>query len=344
MSLRGLHNPRAAAELIGDFKRRFSTKVCMAPQPDHEGRIVSAHTMSLEAVLRKISKDGHVYAQDFGAKLSEDAPPIAISRQGLRSVSVFNGFCAKHDAYLFSCLENEPFRFNRMQLFMLAYRAAARECYLKRKMCESLPTLEQIKSMHGISEEISYTEEVLIHQAASLQGAEELEQLKSKLDEMLVSSSWDRMVTHAILFEKAPCLTSCFVFQPFHDLNGKQLQDYTNLEAEMSHLAVSVIPTDQGAAAIFSWLDTANNAPRLFFESVVSSTNRTSAVIHAVLDNSENFAFSPEWYELLPDATKVYLLSRVGLFEASIEYHYRPRPEGAAPALSDWGNSLVAPF
>lgn len=344
MPLSDLHNPRAAAELITDFKRRFSTKICMAPHADHEGRIVSAHTMSLEAVLRKISKDGHVYAQDFGAKLSEDAPPIAIARQELRSVSVFNGFCAKHDASLFSCLENEPFRFNRMQLFMLAYRAAARECYLKRKMCESLPTLEQIISMHGITEEIAYTEEVLIHQAASLRGAEELEQLKSKLDEMLVSASWDRMVTHAIIFEKPPCLTSCFVFQPFHDFNGKQLQDYENLEAEMSHLAVSVIPTDQGAAVVFSWLDTANNAPRLFFESVVASTKRTSAVIHTVLDNSENFAFSPEWYEPLPDTTKDYLLSRAGLFEASIEYHYRPRPEDAAPDLADWGSSLVVTF
>jgi hypothetical protein len=259
-------------------------------------------------------------------------------------VSVFNGFCAKHDASLFSCLENETFQFNRMQLFMLAYRAASRECYLKRKMCESLPTLEEIKSIHGISKKIAYTEEILIHQAASLRGAEEVEQLKSKLDEMLISSNWNRMVTYAILFEKSPCMVSCFVFQPCHDLNGKQLQDYENLEAEMSYLAVSVIPTDQGAAAIFSWLDTANSAPRLFFESVAASHNRTSAVIHTILDNSENFAFSPEWYEPLSDTIKSYLSRRADILEASIEYHYRPRPEDTAPTLADWGSSSLVPF
>jgi hypothetical protein len=344
MSLSSLHNPTAAAELIADFKRRFSTKICMAPYSDHEGKIVSAHTMSLEAVLRKISTDGHVYAQTFGTRFSEDSPPISISRQGLRSVSVFNGFCAKHDVSLFSCLENETFLFNRQQLFMLAYRAATRECYLKRKQCESLPSLEQIKSIHGITENIAYTEEVFIHQAASLRGAEELEQLKSKLDEILVSKSWDRMETHAIMFEKPPCLTSCFVFQPFYDLNGKQLQEYENLEAEMSHLAISVIPTDQGTAAIFSWLDTANNAPRRFFDSVVESTKRTSAVIHTVLDNSENFALSPEWYEHLPDKTKDYLLSRSMSFASSIEYNYLSRPEYVAPLLADWGSSLVVSF
>ncbi|WP_349278796.1 hypothetical protein [Polaromonas hydrogenivorans] len=285
-----------------------------------------------------------MYAPNFGAKFSADAPPIEIKRQGLRDVSVFNGFCAKHDAALFSCLENEPFKFDRRQLFRLAYRAAARECYLKRKQCESLPTLEQMKAIHGITEEISYTDEILIHQAASLRGAEECEQLKAKLDKLLVSSSWDRMVTYAILFEKAPCLTACFVFQPFHDLDGRQLQDYENLDAEMSQLAITVMPVDQGAVAIFSWLDTANSAPRRFFESVASSSNRTSAVIHAVLDNSENFALSPDWYEALPDTTKNYLLSRMCLLEASIEYHYRQRPEVTASFLADWGVSQVAQF
>lgn len=136
MSLGNLHNPKAAADLIADFRRRFSTKVCMAPFADHAGGTVSAHTMSLEAVLRKISKDGHVYAPNFLGRFSPDEHPIQIRRLGLRDVSVFNGFCAKHDAAMFSCLKNEPFCFSRRQLFMIAYRAAARECYLKRKQCE----------------------------------------------------------------------------------------------------------------------------------------------------------------------------------------------------------------
>lgn len=330
--------------MIGDFRRRFSSKVCMAPLSDHDGRIVSAHTMSLEAVLRKISKEGHVYAPNFGTNFSADSPPIEIKRQGLRDVSVFNGFCAKHDAALFSCLENEVFTFSRRQLFTLAYRAAARECYLKRKQCESLPTLEQIKSLHNISEEIDYTQEILIHQAASLRGAEECELLKEKLDKFFVASSWDRMVSHAIIFEKPPCLTACFVFQPFHDLDGRELQDYQDLNAEMSQLAISVIPLNQGAAAIFSWLDAANSAPRRFFESVSQSLNITSAVIHAVLDNSENFALSPDWYEALSTPIKDYLKSRIFLLEASIEYHYRKRPELTAPPLADWGPAQIVAF
>ena len=344
MSLGGLHNPKAAADLIADYRRRFSTKTCMAPHADHAGNVVAAHTMSLEAVLRKISKDGHVYAHDFMGRLSPDEHPIHIKRLGLRDVSVFNGFCAKHDAALFSCLENEDFRFSRQQLFMLAYRAAARECYLKRKQCESLPSLDQIGAIHGIVGQIQYTDEILIHQAASIRGAEECEALKAKLDGYLITENWDRLVTHAILFPKQPSIAACFVFQPFHDINGHQLQDYENLEADMSQLAVSLLPLAQGGAAIFSWLDSANNAPRRFFESVLQTSDLTASVIHAVIDNSENFALSPTWYESLPETTQEYLFSRIGILEASITYSVKSRPEKSAPQLDDWGPGSVAQF
>jgi len=344
MSLSNLHNPKAAAKLIDDFRRRFSTKVCMAPFSDHDGSIVAAHTMSVKAVLSKIGKDGHVYAPKFSGRFSPDEYPIQIKRIGLREVSVFNGFCAKHDVSLFSCIENEPFYFARKQLFMLAYRSVARECYLKRKQHESLPSLDQFKEVHGITEPIAYKNEVFIQQAATLRGAEECEALKAKYDKYLVDESWDRLVTHAILFPKTPSLTACFVFQPFHDMEGNQLQDYENLEAEMSQLSITVMPLEQGGAVVFSWLDLSNSAPRCFFESVINTTNITSSVIHVVLDNCENFALSPRWYEALPQVTKDYLFSRVAIIEASITYLRNSRPELSAPYLGDWGAGNIAEF
>lgn len=344
MSLGDLHNPKAAADLIASFRKRFSTKVCMAPQKDHAGGIVSAHTLSSQAVLRKISVDGHVYAPNHSGRFSPNAHPIEIKRSGLRDVSVFNGFCAKHDAELFSCIENESFRFSREQCFLLAYRAAARECYLKRKQCESFPALEEVQAIHGIKEKLSYNEYALVFQAASLRGAEEAEGFKAKLDRYLVQNAWDRLVTHAVLFPQTPNTVASFAFQPFHDMNGTQLQDYEDLGAEMSQLVINLLPLDQGGAAIFSWLDSANSAPRKFFESVIGGKNLTSSVIHAVLDNSDNFAFAPAWYEALSEQTKTYLFSRIMLLEASITYSDRSRPDSSAPFLDDWGIANVVQF
>ena len=344
MSLSDVHNPKAAAELIERFRKRFSTKVCMAPLTDHEPPIVSAHTLSVEAMLRKIAEDGHVYALRQPKRIAKDTFPIEVQRKGVRDVSVFNGFCTKHDRELFSCLENEPFRFTRQQLFMLAYRASARECYLKRKQAESLPTAEDFAAIHGIEEKLQLGEAALIFQAASLRGAEEAETLKATLDGFLVQSAWDRVVTHAVLFPKTPSVLATAAFQPFFDMDGHQLQEFDNLEAEMSQIFLSLIPVDTGGAAVFSWLDTANSAPRRFYESVLRGRDKTSAVLHAVLDNTENVALAPAWYESLTQAQRDYVFSRMILFESSITYSEGQRPDDAAPALDNWREANVAPF
>lgn len=344
MSLSDLHNPKAAADLIAKFRKRFSTKVCMAPQTDHEMPIVSAHTLSVGAMLRKIAVDGHVYALSSYGGVPNDSLPFEIQRRGLRDVSVFNGFCSKHDRELFSCLENEPFRFLPKQIFMLSYRAAARESYLKRKQAESLPTPEEYASMHGIDEPLGFSDEAISFIEASIRGAEDIESLKAKLDQYLITGDFNRLVTKAILFPNKPSVLASAVFQPFFDMDGNQLQDYENLHAEMSQIFISLIPIETGSAAIFSWLDTSNSAPRQFFESVLRGSNRTSSLLHAVLDNTENVAFSPLWYEALSDAQKEYVFSRIMTFESTLNYSGEVRPDDAAPYLDDWGAETVASF
>ena len=344
MSLSAVANPKAAAELIQEFRKRYTTKVCMAPGTDHDRTIVSAHTLSVESMLRKISVDGHVYAVGRAKKIAKDTFPIEIQRMGLRDVSVFNGFCAKHDRNLFECLETMPFRFTAEQLFKLAYRTASKESYLKRKQVESFPSPEQYAAIHGIEDKLRPSDMALLYQASVLRGAEEIENLKRVLDGFLLSSQWSRLVTRAIIFPQVPSVLGTTTFQPYVDLDGRQLQDFENLEADMSHIFMSVIPVDTGGAAILSWLDTANSAPRLFFESITRGKSLTSAVIHALLDNAENVAFSHSWYEQLSKGLKDYLFSRVVKFDGGTDQLNAPRPDDAAPYLGDWGHPTVTNF
>lgn len=344
MSLSDLPNPKAAAELIEKFRKRFSSKVCMAPHPDHEGSIISAHTLSVEAMLRKIAVDGHVYVAAQAKRFARDTFPIEMQKKGLRDVTVFNGFCQKHDRELFACLELEPFRFQRQQSFMLAYRAVARECYLKRKQYESLPSPDDYAAIHRIDAQLQFSEAALVFQAASLAGAEDAEDLKSSFDKHLLAKGWDRVVTRAILFPTTPTTLAAASFQPFIDMNGKQLQDFEDLEADMSQICMSVIPTETGGAAIFSWLDSSNAAPQRFFDSVVNAADLTSSVLHAIFDNTENFAVSPSWYETLKDDEKKYIFSRILLFAQNTTYADSPRPDRNAPKLADWGAAVVAAF
>jgi len=345
MSLSEIHNPKAAAEYLEKLRKQFSSKVCMAPQEDHEGPIISAHTLSVEAMLRKISIDSHVYSLVQAKRIARDTFPIEIKRRGLRDVSVFNGFCKKHDAELFACLETEPFYFTRKQIFMLAYRNVARECYLKRKQAElSIPSPEDYGTIHGIEGELALSEQAILFQAASLRGAEEVEALKATMDRHLISESWNRLVTRAILFPQTPSVLATAAFQPFVDMNGEKLQDFENLEAEMSQICISIIPVVTGGAAIFSWLDTSNSAPNQYFQSVSNSSDLTGAIIHTVFDNIENFALNPQWYENLTTKNKEYIFSRIMTTEQNTKFLANPRPEYAAPVLDNWGEGKVVNF
>ncbi len=344
MSFSEVQNPRALADLVDRFRKRFSEKKCMSPLSDHEGGIVSAHTLSLEAMLRKIAIDSHVYVVGQTRRFASDTFPYEIQRRGLRDVSVFNGFCQKHDRELFACLETEPYRFSRQQNFMLAYRAVARECYLKRKQLESLPSPHEYASMHGIKHELQFTSEAIDFQTACLKGAEDVETLKNRFDKLLLDKSWDRLITRVILFPNTPTVIATAAFQPFFDMNGLQLQDFENLEVEMSQICFSVIPTELGGAAIFSWLDSSNSAPEKFFSSVSEVPDLTSSVIHAIFDNTENFAINPSWYEELSNEDKQYIFSRIILFEQSISYAENCRPDQSARPLADWGQGIISSF
>lgn len=344
MSLSDLSNPKATAALIEKLRRRFSAKVCMAPHSDHDGPVISAHTLSVEAMLRKVAVDSHVYVSVKAKRIARDTFPIEIQRKGLRDVTVFNGFCQKHDRELFACLELEPFRFQRQQCFMLGYRAVARECYLKRKQYESLPSPDDYAAIHGVEEKLQYSDDALLFQAAMLSGAEDAEELKATFDKHLLAQAWDRVVTRAILFPTTPTVLAAAAFQPFVDMDGNQLQDFENLEAEMSQICMSVIPTETGGAAVFSWLDSSNSAPQRFFDSVANVPDLSASVLHAIFDNTENFAINPGWYDTLRADEKSYLFSRIMLFTQNTSYASGARPDQKGPKLANWGAGVVAAF
>lgn len=295
-------------------------------------------------MLRRVAVDSHVYVAAQAKRIARDTFPIEVQRRGLRDVTVFNGFCQKHDRDLFACLELEPFRFQRRQSFMLAYRAVARECYLKRKQYESLPSPDDYAAIHGIDEKLEFSDAAIVFQAASLSGAEDAEELKASFDKHLLNQAWDRVVTRAVLFPTTPTVLAAAAFQPFIDMNGQQLQDFEDLDADMSQICMSVIPTETGGAAIFSWLDSSNSAPQRFFESVVAAPDLTSSVLHAVFDNTENFAINPTWYEGLSEEEKQYVFSRIMLFAQNVSYAAGARPDQTAPKLASWGAAVVAEF
>jgi len=332
---------QAVGQLIADFNKRYQTKVCLAPHAQHDGPIVSAHTLSVEAALRPISREGRVYAVRQQLSSDKEKFPISLELRGLRDVSVFNGFCRGHDRDLFACLETTPLVFSAEQVFMLAYRAVARESYYKRKQLESFPSPERYAAVHGLTEPVQFSKEAENYVAQMLAGAEDIERLTGRFDGLLLAKNWNRLVTRVLVFPEKPSLSVSFAFQPSVTLNGERLQVLTDTSSVLSHLMVSVLPVHGGGAAVFSWLDTANSAPERFYRSIAQADDVTSAVIHMALDISENVAISPDWYDGLPPDSKWYIAMRLLNMLQDEAYEAEGNPLMMAPPLGAWGTPRV---
>lgn len=296
-----LHDPAAAAELIKQFKRRYSAKVCLAPDKNCEGSIVSAHTLSASLMLRPLARDGKVYALKAQLPPPPGQNPMELALRGIRETSVFNGFCSKHDKSLFSPIEDSEFICSKEQLFVLAYRCVAKEAYLKRKQAESLPSPEEIKRIHGLADKLQFSDLALVYQAASLRGAEEVERLKSRLDLYLLSGDYGRIETTVLQFASPPPVAASFVYAPDFDFEGKYLQNFEGLSSDLSHLMVTLFPANGGGFLLLSHEDTANDAPRRIIASLRAQADVPSSAVWLVACQTENFAISPDWFESLSE-------------------------------------------
>lgn len=343
MKFGDVHNPKAAADSIKAFRARFSASVCLAPERNCQGKIIAAHTLSAQAMLRPIARDGHVYTVDFDLFHSGAGNPSRMVLKGIKDTSVFNGFCAHHDKQLFAPIEDQPFICSPEQLFTHAYRAVAKESYLKRKQAESLPSPEVVKDIHGIpaSEPLVFSEVAKLHITASLRGAEDIERIKAKMDAIWIAKEWRRLVTVVVPFSRPPTIVCSFPYSPDFDFSGNCLQSFEDFETDMDHLIVTVAPSNSGGYVFFSALDTSWKTAKKVVDSWLAQTDRSSRLVQLILTYCENFAISPDWYESLSEIKRAALLSvfsqNADLFNRGASY-LTCEPV----AVDDWG--FQSPF
>lgn len=102
--------PVSEAEIYQASNKFYSSKSCSVPDAmKHEcnKKIIKAHSVSKGSSLKAISVDGHVLTTlNLNAGSYKNFKPVLI---GINKASTFTGFCEKHDAKLFSPIENSEF-------------------------------------------------------------------------------------------------------------------------------------------------------------------------------------------------------------------------------------------
>ena len=112
------------------------------------------------------------------------------------------------------------------------------------------------------------------------------------------------------------------MFSPEFDFHGNRLQDLLKLTFSKKRadvVAVSLLATENGGIAFFSWQGRSKYSHK-FIQSLNSLPNDelVHALIRLVFVHFENFFISPDWWEGLPDdiRKKCMSLYNIGINEA----------------------------
>lgn len=302
-----------AAEQLKLFKRPR----CLHPSAPAEckGGIVRAHTVRRRGDLTTIARDGHVYHGNADLKvLRQTGGRIQAQLIGIKKASTFLGFCGFHDVHTFAPLETEPFAATERQCFLLAYRALAREHYMKAAHIDSIPLYREFDPGLSSPQQALIQGAVQAMLAASKESLSNLIYHKRLYDADLLASAYSAMRFLVLHLDRAPSIVAGGMTQPKYDFEGRLLQDMGVLGVDRWDLiSFSLIATEAGGAGVFSWRENSDSCCQALIDSFlqIPYDRQADALLRFIFENFENAYISPDWWERLPSAIRFSLEERM---------------------------------
>ena len=312
---RAQDKPVQEYEIKNELRKIFGKKYCLHPDasPDTcEGMIVKAHTIQRKGGLNRIARNGHVYTFLLGRAVANDSSAGAQPELvGINEASTFTGFCRLHDNKTFEPIEKYSFKSSQHHAFLLGYRAICKEFFEYETAPEMISPFRNLDKGRSISEQMEIKETLDAWKASFESGLKEIRQYKIVYDRALQRSDFSEVQYYVVRFD---CITDFLcsgATYPEYDFQGTLLQDLHTFGTLPDHISFSLIPTDSGGAAVFSWLGENRTSEKLVQSlSLLSDDLLPHAIVRFALEYLENIFASPDWWDGLTESTKQALLLR----------------------------------
>lgn len=282
------------------FQQRGLFGQCMSSLDECREPPIASHLLA-ESWLRKIADEtNRVITFEIGTNsLARNDARIEPRKVGVgeKAAVTFPGFCRRHDSELFSCIETAEFTATSAQLLALTYRSVCREACAKHQMVKChLP--------HALDKGVpSFFTKLVV---SELKNYIRLLTRKQDLEVSLVVSAND-IAAYIVEFASCPTMLASVTFSLPMTFTGRVLDagryDWTTL---------SIIPSQKGGYAIFTWSKRASKNPARLVKSFITISReiQSTALIYLALEVSENLAISPSWWAGLTEPEQSDLLRR----------------------------------
>ena len=242
---------RLAQALIkaeADAQKSRRILCCLHPSKEEcSERIIRAHAIQNNRVLRKLAKNGEVITfNETEHFLFQTSKTV-----GRRVATTFTGFCAHHDKVLFQEIEDRPFSGTEKQVFLFTYRTFA--WHLHKKRVQAQYTEAFINSMDESGYRSQDFEDVESEKEAILLGVEDNDERKQFFDQALLSERYD-IVDFCIWEIPYELQIALSMMNELHfDLEGKPI-NAGHTDALPKSIFLNIVPVDGKTFIIWSWL------------------------------------------------------------------------------------------
>ena len=283
------------SKFLTGFKKGTNVHECLCPRKiECSDRIIKAHSIQNNRILKKISEKGKVIQIKFeDAIFTKDC-----SQVGRKTATTFSGFCNFHDSSIFRSIEIKDYLpRDKEQEFLFAYRALARELNIKKTAAKIYQKGISIFGAH------SYFSGLLEWTKFSIK---ELTKLNYFFHQGLLNKDFGKIQTKLIVLDKEYSIAVSSIFAIEYDFHGNKINDLGDKKQRLKNLFLTIFPQNGKTYILLSHL-TEDSLTYNFLEEQLLSLEQIEIIkrINLLIANyCENFVLSPTKWRGLPKEEK----------------------------------------
>jgi SEC-C motif len=276
--------------------------------------ICKAHSIQRSGGLNQIANNNrevYTFFRGYGESPRWLGDPVLIP---VSEASTFRGFCSHHDDETFAPIEKKKsFQENPYHAFLFGYRALCYQLFDKQVALSVTPLLQEKVDAGLPRSEQEYRQGLLLELKRSFTDFDNiLKYYKTIYDRTLQSRDFSQVSYYVIRMAETPEFLGSGMLLPRWDFSGSIIQNNISGNGHPDHITFSLIATDIGGAAVFSWLGK-NNAAEQLIRSLhaLPVTALPHAIVRYTFEIIQNKYMSPQWWDALGTNEKLLLRARV---------------------------------
>lgn len=265
---------------------------------------IGSHSISESRILKKISVDNHVWHY---------SPSMEIGKRSIKDVSVFGGFCHKHDSIFYPIDNNDYTPGNREQEFLFFYRTFCRSFSNKTTLIKTYKQLIDFSEKDELGRINPYFDRVNI---SSIQKSwivfccnqeikkeerilQNLKSLKNTIDHYYKVKRFDRVKSLVIEFDGEYGLAVGACSDIGMDFNGNSLP-------KDIPLSFTIFPQNNRTYTILSFLSKQSIYLDFLNTGLLNEREKWQKrlISYFIANSTDNWALSPAIWDKLSDKTK----------------------------------------